>query len=505
MNIFAPLQWLGRTAVGGIQAAGRGIGKGVHQIEQLPQRLGAKPDEQMMRTLGFNPEAALPPFRSTAGAGKLGEAAGIPLESRAGNFASALGMPDTGGGVLMGGRSEPAPGAPYLTRNPDIAGRGLTRGEAAAVREPEVAGLNFGVSPNQQVTPVDPVSAKLFRRDVARPFDPQADPLEANRRSAIVNRYEKVLEPGGRRKLALQNAGLGALMGISKAYAANPRADWRELLGAGAGGGAVAGIGSAINPEMGTKFQVDQTVTPELMRDEERGLQLEDRANKRRQLGLQEQNIQSQMDDRLMDNLYRREALKRQQNRDDYQRSQDSWENAYKQREQDLRTRELDIKEQNDYFTRRKTAAELGQLNGADETTLRHQAEAMAISAFDPVQSRDLQQRYADEAYKRRTKNGVPMLFSGPNAVVDTVADRRLRAESEKEGQATYDREMKRWTQLFHDELRARAEKQKRGESIPEPGPVTPAQIEAVAKVKRIKPEDAKILLQTLGYEVLDQ
>lgn len=267
MNLFAPLAWLGRTAHNGVQAAGhaigKGVGAGVRQVQQLPQRLGMEADARLLRTPDFNPAAAsLPPA-----------------------VAHSVGPPPT----------TPTATQP-LTRVPDFNVPAASRPRSVAeTRFPDVAALDFGVSPNRPVTPAGTASESLFRREVNAPFEPQPDPLEATRRSAVVGRYEQAQAPGGRRKLALQNAGIGALEGIAAAYRANPQADWRALLAAGAGGGAVAGFGSALSPARGAEYQVDETVLPHLQRTELRRQQQQERVATQRRGQLEEENLRTQI------------------------------------------------------------------------------------------------------------------------------------------------------------------------------------------------------------------
>lgn len=507
MNFLAPLAWVGKTALAGLQAAGSAIGKGASAVtkgatglarnaKEWPGRMEMGGDESLLRTPNFNPYAmpsVNPP--ATAGAGNLGQAAGIPLDSRAGNYASAMGVPDTGGGVLT---RTPPPDAPYLTRNPAIAGRGLPRREVAPIVEPEVAGMDWGISPNREVTPRGAASEKLFRRDVNAPFNPQYDPVEGQRRGAVTERYERATEPGGKWKLALQNAGLGAVQGISTAYQANPRASAGELLAGGAAGAGVAGVGSAISPEMGAKYQTDVMVTPEMQRQEARRQQVEDRHAVTRRRALDEENVRGQMEDRQVDNEYRRETFRRQQANDAYQRQKDAREYGLDQQRLELNKRQLDLQEEGNYYTRRQTAAEAGRPTAADERMIEKQAEALTISAFTPQETAQIMAEYENQLVNSMITPADQEAAKGYGAESQAARERieHAHAAARQQAKATYDREFEKWKNQFHSYLRDFGPPRRGTE-------MKPNQVEAFARSNGFtNVEDAKRFLRTLGYAI---
>ena len=248
-------------------AAGRGVGRGLRTVgQQIGQGLsGAAGDDELLRQSlppsydGSPNPASRPPLR-TAGAGNLAQAAGIPLEARAGNQAAALGMPDTGGGVLIENARPAVPQAsPYdrlsasgpNPRPPNPYSINKERDFRPAI-DPALMEMRFPVSPYSQTTPVDPVSAKLYAKDAAQPFNPDPDPYEAAHKSSVAGRYLEAKQ-GGKWKGVLRNAALGALQGIQNA-SRNPYNDWRALLAGAAGGAGTAGVLTAANDEMGAEL-----------------------------------------------------------------------------------------------------------------------------------------------------------------------------------------------------------------------------------------------------------
>jgi len=96
-----------------------------------------------------------------------------------------------------------------------------------------------------------------------------ADEYDNTRHEALLGLDEKARQPGGRRKLALQNALLGALSGIANA-SRNPHAGWREMLAGAAGGAGTAGIVSAARPDLGANLNWEMVGRPRYEQERER-------------------------------------------------------------------------------------------------------------------------------------------------------------------------------------------------------------------------------------------
>ena len=136
------------------------------------------------------------------------------------------------------------------------------------------------------------------------------------------------------------------------------------------------------------------------------------------------------------------------------------------------------------------------KLSSGDEKTLSGQAEALATKAFPPEQISGLLKKYSDEAYRGRV-NPDDEKLAGEYDQGATQRIRQARSVADTEAKTTIEREMGRWRQLFHDELRERA---RRGMPPPQGAEVTENQVRAVAQSKNISVDDAYRFLGALGY-----
>lgn len=307
-------QAAGKGIGGGVQAAGRGIGSGLHTISrgagQFGRKIGAGLNElgQMedgddsgvmttppyvsensgARSLLANP-AKLDEVRRKIATGPGGQS-NPAIRSRP--VMSQLETPvvndrppavinarpryePQGPGDLPAGRTVQVP----LLRGPGEAAQASepprTMGDPAfraATREPEVAGLDFSISPNRSTVAVPEMRAngktKMSRPDntAFSPVDYADDPIGQARRDAQVQaNFDPELQSfGGRLKRGLKTGGVAALNAMAQRYQANPRADVGELLGAGVG---AFGAGTALttaNPMEGAGLQFDATRRPKM-------------------------------------------------------------------------------------------------------------------------------------------------------------------------------------------------------------------------------------------------
>lgn len=252
-----PFDFITRPIVG----LGRRIGQGIHPLGQYG---GA--DEPDAATLDQVRRALPPSFNGTPNPATLPRPIAPPPRSP---------------GDLPEGRSVSVP----TLRRP---GEAVTAPEPprtvgdpafrAAIREPEVAGLDFSISPNHQ-TVASPLTdargrQKMSRPDntAFRPADYENDPVGRARRDAEIqaNFDPKLQSFGGRLKQGLKTGAVAALNSMAQRYAADPRADWWQLLGAGAGGfGAGTAVATA-NPMAGRGLMFDMTTGPRMQHDIER-------------------------------------------------------------------------------------------------------------------------------------------------------------------------------------------------------------------------------------------
>lgn len=285
------------------QEIGQGVGTGVKQVAQIPQRIAGKlnrPELGMARTPGINP--AVDVARGTTG--------GVPwdmLPARTGSW----------GGGRMAGDMMARTQAP-LTQNP-IGGLPLPAMDRFSValpieRVPQVL-------PKPAISEVIPALAspparsplpqmdmdamgKPIPRLPGRPGGPMPfDPVEKARYDYVMDGAEwestggldsdpSVQQQKPRFKRSWKDSLINAGLGASQEYQRT------GSLGAALGGGLAGGVGTAINPMAGREFRYDTLEAPRM--EEQRQRQMERTAQDQaiRMGQLREDDIRSQIESR---------------------------------------------------------------------------------------------------------------------------------------------------------------------------------------------------------------
>ncbi len=237
------LSAIGRGALSGLKAAGRGIKEGVNALSERLDETG----------MGEYPMATTPPF--------------IPdTERRRPSYLDAAQDRAFGITPREGGRTTTAPVAPATspTFPRDYAPFGATPTRPEIARAALLSSSPPPVSPPAGMIPeMDlsgegvPIPALPGRSGGPQPYSPIAKA-----------KYEHVMKgaasPSGGFRRAFKdialNAVLGGLQGAS-----------RGDLGGLVGGALAGGLGTAINPMMGREYQFETVIRPEMEREEERG------------------------------------------------------------------------------------------------------------------------------------------------------------------------------------------------------------------------------------------